>query len=180
MELMGFGVPWRNWMLSCLSSTSISILINGSPTKEFKLQKGLNHLTKLAVSNNRYSGIRIDRENIRLTHLQYADDTLFFGEWNRRNAQNLSKILKYFEMASGLRVNFHKSCVCGLGVSSEETIDLAAWLGCSAGTLPITYLVLPIGSSMKHSKAWGPVFEKLEKDLRTGRRERSHIVVDSH
>ncbi|GJY81621.1 cysteine-rich receptor-like protein kinase, partial [Tanacetum coccineum] len=41
MRQMGFGSKWRNWITSCLSSASISILVNGSPTKEFKLEKGL-------------------------------------------------------------------------------------------------------------------------------------------
>ncbi|GJT84138.1 RNA-directed DNA polymerase, eukaryota [Tanacetum coccineum] len=41
MGQMGFGSKWRNWIASCLSSAFISILINGSPAKEFKLEKGL-------------------------------------------------------------------------------------------------------------------------------------------
>ncbi|XP_071741224.1 uncharacterized mitochondrial protein AtMg01250-like [Rutidosis leptorrhynchoides] len=168
---MGFGLRWRQWIFACLSSTSISILVKGSPTKEFALQKGvrqgdplspylfmmvaevLNHLTKSAVLHNRFSGIPIGRGDLHVTHLQYVDDTLFFGEWNRRNAQNLTKILKCFESTSGLKINFHKSCVYGLGVSKVETKNMAAWLGCVAGTLPITYLGLPLGSSMKLSKS---------------------------
>ncbi|GKV15237.1 hypothetical protein SLEP1_g26035 [Rubroshorea leprosula] len=41
MEQMGFGVMWRKWIQECLSTTRISILINGSPTKEFSVGKGL-------------------------------------------------------------------------------------------------------------------------------------------
>ncbi|GKV21745.1 hypothetical protein SLEP1_g31697 [Rubroshorea leprosula] len=41
MEQMGFGVRWRKWIQECLSTTRISILINGSPTKEFSVGKGL-------------------------------------------------------------------------------------------------------------------------------------------
>ncbi|XP_071700521.1 uncharacterized mitochondrial protein AtMg01250-like [Rutidosis leptorrhynchoides] len=138
MALMGFGSRWCKWIHACLSSASISILINGSPTKEFSLQKGvrqgdplspylfimvaegLNHLTKTVAASNRFDGIRIGRGGTRVTHLQYADDTLFFDDWNRRNG---------------------------------ETDSMAGWLGCMAGTLPINYLGLHIGSSMKQSKA---------------------------
>ncbi|GJU71070.1 RNA-directed DNA polymerase, eukaryota, reverse transcriptase zinc-binding domain protein [Tanacetum coccineum] len=39
---MGFGIKWRKWIDSCLSSASILILVNGSPSKEFKMEMGLH------------------------------------------------------------------------------------------------------------------------------------------
>ncbi|GJX09114.1 hypothetical protein Tco_0198973 [Tanacetum coccineum] len=41
MAQMGFGVKWRKWIYACLSSASVSILINGSPSKEFPMKRGL-------------------------------------------------------------------------------------------------------------------------------------------
>nr|GEY15121.1 cysteine-rich receptor-like protein kinase [Tanacetum cinerariifolium] len=41
MMQMGFCNTWRKWIHSCLSSAFSSILVNGSPTKEFKIEKGL-------------------------------------------------------------------------------------------------------------------------------------------
>ncbi|GJV10924.1 cysteine-rich receptor-like protein kinase [Tanacetum coccineum] len=41
MRQMGFGFKWRKWISSCLSSASISVLINGSPSKEFKMELAL-------------------------------------------------------------------------------------------------------------------------------------------
>ncbi|GJS28157.1 putative RNA-directed DNA polymerase [Tanacetum coccineum] len=41
MEQMGFTNKWRRWIHGCLDSTFGSVFVNGSPTKEFKIQKGL-------------------------------------------------------------------------------------------------------------------------------------------
>ncbi|GKE12020.1 cysteine-rich receptor-like protein kinase [Tanacetum coccineum] len=41
MAQMGFGVKWRKWIYACLSSALVSILINGSPSKEFPMKRSL-------------------------------------------------------------------------------------------------------------------------------------------
>lgn len=41
MSQMGFSSKWLNWINSCLSSAYASVLINGSPSKEFKVERGL-------------------------------------------------------------------------------------------------------------------------------------------
>lgn len=37
---MGFGEKWRGWIKECCSTVEMSILINGSATKEFHTQEG--------------------------------------------------------------------------------------------------------------------------------------------
>ncbi|GKV32708.1 hypothetical protein SLEP1_g41295 [Rubroshorea leprosula] len=41
MGSFGFGDKWRGWIKECLSTARLSILVNGSPTEEFKMGKGL-------------------------------------------------------------------------------------------------------------------------------------------
>ncbi|GJT75169.1 cysteine-rich receptor-like protein kinase [Tanacetum coccineum] len=41
MTHMGFGDKWRQWISFCLCSASISTFINSSPSKEFKMERGL-------------------------------------------------------------------------------------------------------------------------------------------
>ncbi|GJU00859.1 cysteine-rich receptor-like protein kinase [Tanacetum coccineum] len=41
MEQVGFSMKWIIWIRSCLDSAFASVLINGSPTEEFKLERGL-------------------------------------------------------------------------------------------------------------------------------------------
>jgi len=38
---MGFGSHWRKLIFECLSTSKLVILINGSPSREFSLERGL-------------------------------------------------------------------------------------------------------------------------------------------
>ncbi|XP_071699110.1 uncharacterized protein [Rutidosis leptorrhynchoides] len=68
-------------------------------------------------------------------------------------------------MASGLRVNFQKSTIYGVGVTRDEVNGIAERFQCQKGDLPFEYLGLPIGSNMKRSNEWKPVIEKFHKKL---------------
>ncbi|CAL0304706.1 unnamed protein product [Lupinus luteus] len=48
MERMGFCCRWRNWIKACLQSNSVSILVNGSPTTEFGMCRGLRQGDSIA------------------------------------------------------------------------------------------------------------------------------------
>jgi len=41
LKEMGFERRWRDWIQQCVSSASISILINGAPSKPFRIGRGL-------------------------------------------------------------------------------------------------------------------------------------------
>lgn len=41
MKAMGFGSRWLNWIRGCISSASLVVLVNGSPTYFFEIEKGL-------------------------------------------------------------------------------------------------------------------------------------------
>ncbi|XP_071694324.1 uncharacterized protein [Rutidosis leptorrhynchoides] len=152
MRRMGFGDRWRKWILACLKSASISELINDSPTQEFNIERGvrqgdalspflfiiaaegLNLLTKKAIGVGLYKGVEIGSEKVVVSHLQYANDTIFFGEWNRQNFCNLMKLLKCFEKVSGLDVEklgitFGNSFFKEIGDGSTTEFWTESWLG---------------------------------------------------
>ncbi|GKA96280.1 putative RNA-directed DNA polymerase, eukaryota, reverse transcriptase zinc-binding domain protein [Tanacetum coccineum] len=119
-----------------------SILINGSPTKEFKIERGLRQGDPLspflfilamealnvailkAQTLDIFRGAEVGIDKVPISHLQFADDALIIGEWSTFNVQNLSRILTCFHLASGLKVNFNKSKLFGLGVPFNEFVRL--------------------------------------------------------
>ena len=99
MQKMTFPVLWRKWIKECVSTTTASILVNGSPTDEFPLQRGLcqgdplspflfllaaedlNVMMQSVVKNNLYTSYGVGLSNsVAVSHLQFADDTLLLGD----------------------------------------------------------------------------------------------------
>ncbi|GJV92503.1 hypothetical protein Tco_1540316 [Tanacetum coccineum] len=68
-----------------------------------------------AVNEGYFKAVEVGRESVVVSYLQYADDTIFFRARSRHNGINLTRILKYFEEASGLKINRNKR---GLNVGS--------------------------------------------------------------
>ncbi|XP_071740119.1 uncharacterized protein [Rutidosis leptorrhynchoides] len=122
-------------------------------------------MTKCAVSNNMFKGVEIGGDKILISHLQYADDTIFFGDWCEENIRNLMKLLKCFELTSGLKVNYNKSNLFGIGVNKLVVENMARMFNCNAGSFPLIYLGLPVGGKMNKSISWNPVLDKFMKRL---------------
>ncbi|GJX87592.1 putative RNA-directed DNA polymerase, eukaryota, reverse transcriptase zinc-binding domain protein [Tanacetum coccineum] len=142
LEQIGFSSKWRTWIHSCLNSAFALVLVNGSPTIEFKIERGLRQgdplspfLFILAVKALSVALLEAINNNI-------------FHEWSRSNAKNFSRILTCFHLASGLKVNFNKSKLYGICTSNAELCSLASTIGCLASQFPCTYLGLPIGAKM--------------------------------
>jgi len=53
---VGFCDKWISWIKSCLESALVSVLVNGSPSKEFILSKGLWQGDLLAPFSFSYCG----------------------------------------------------------------------------------------------------------------------------
>ncbi|KHN30789.1 LINE-1 reverse transcriptase like, partial [Glycine soja] len=127
MTRMGFCAKWIHWIDDCLESASVSVLVNGSPSSEFVPQRGLrqgdplspllfnivaeglNGLMTNAMEKRLFKGFLSGSNNVEISLLQYADDTIFFGETTMENVRVIKAILRTFELASGLKINFAKS-----------------------------------------------------------------------
>nr|GEW06688.1 putative RNA-directed DNA polymerase, eukaryota, reverse transcriptase zinc-binding domain protein [Tanacetum cinerariifolium] len=153
LEAFGFGSIWCKWIRGTFAYAKASILVNGSPSNEFYFHwDGLFH------------GIRLNRSLV-LTHLFYADDALFIGEWSEGNLRGIINILKCFFLASGLQINILKSQVMGVGVPRSMVVEAASSIGCSIMQNQFKYLGLQVVECLSRSKAWDGIILKLRSRL---------------
>ncbi|GJW53186.1 RNA-directed DNA polymerase, eukaryota, reverse transcriptase zinc-binding domain protein [Tanacetum coccineum] len=134
---LGFGSKWRSWIRACLHSSRASILINGSPTSEFSIKRGLRQGDPLslflfilvmeglhcamsnAVNSGLIRGIKLVSYGIVLSHLFYADDVIITTDWNSHDIDNIIRLLqvKWSQVLS----SFEKG---GLNISSLKAFNL--------------------------------------------------------
>ena len=99
MVNVNFPTLWRKWIMECVGTATAAVLVNGCSTKEFPLQRGLGQgdplspilfllaakgfdiLMKTTVTNDLYHAYGVGTHSeVRLSHLQFADDTLIVGK----------------------------------------------------------------------------------------------------
>jgi len=183
LHKMGFHNKWVMWIRGCLESATVSVLVNGSPTEEFKPTRGLRQgdplapflfivvaeglagLVRQANRANLLSGVKFGREEVDLSILQFADDTLFLCEESHSNVVTVKAILRGFELASGLKINFHKSKIAGVNVERNAMAKYAKTLNCDQMGIPFKYLGVEVGGNPRKSKFWEPVLTKLKARL---------------
>ena len=109
--------------------------------------------------------LQVGRDKIKVSHLQFADDTLFFVKEDENNIRTLYSALKIFCSVSGLKINFGKSTILGINLEEADVTYLAEIVQCSVGNWPIKYLGLPLGGNPTRKTFWEPVVTKVPKRL---------------
>ncbi|RVW86011.1 Transposon TX1 uncharacterized 149 kDa protein [Vitis vinifera] len=153
LEKKGFSPRWRKLMSGCLSMVSYVVLVNRNTKEWVKAFRGLRQddplspflftfvadvLSRMllrAEERNLLEGFRVGRTKTRVSHLQFADDTIFFSNTREEELQILKSLL------------------------------LAKLLDCKASSWPILYLGLPLGGNPKACGFWDPVIERISRRL---------------
>lgn len=102
---------------------------------------------------------------VKVSILQFTDNTLFLGKASVQNMLVIKSALRCFELASGLKINFHKSKLVGIGLEERITNRYASLLNCKVMKAPFTYLGLPVGGNSRRMEFWDPVVNKLKGRL---------------
>jgi hypothetical protein len=126
---LGFVDRWVSLIMSCASTVSYSILVNGRPTGHITpsrgirqgdplspylfllVAEGLNSLLTRAVENGSLLGVPTSAFGIKLSHLFFADDSLFLCRVNFQEWCNLLQVMAVYEQASGQKLNTGKTSI---------------------------------------------------------------------
>ena len=183
LKRMSFCSKWIQWVEGCLKSAFVSVLVNGSPLAQFTPQRGLKQgdplspllfnivaealsgIMSQALLKGLFRGFLCGKNKVEVSLLQYADDTIFFGEALMDNVRAIKAMLRAFELVSGLKINFAKSGFGAFGVSDLWTNEAADYLNCSLLTFPFTNLGVPIGANSRSYQTWVPIITKCERKL---------------
>lgn len=81
------------------------------------------------------------------------------------NVQALKSILIIFEVVTGLRVNFNRSALIRIKLKPGELEGAEGILNCKLGSLPLTFLGIPVGVNPRKASTWSPLINSLQKRL---------------
>nr|GEX32519.1 RNA-directed DNA polymerase, eukaryota [Tanacetum cinerariifolium] len=117
-----------------------------------------------AVEAGVFKGISLS-SSLTVSHLFYADDAVFIGEWSQSNLMGIMHILRCFSLISCMLINIHKSHILGVGIPDNTVSEAASLLGCAILKTPFKYLGIMVGGNMSLTKAWDDTICKLKKRL---------------
>jgi hypothetical protein len=182
MRHLGFLEKWLDWVNAVLSSGSSAVLLNGAPGNFFRCTRGVRQGDPLSpllfvlaaellqILINRAASINLQSLPIPqpmadFPIVQYADDTLLLMQDDARQLFFLKALLHSFASSTGLHVNYRKSHMYPINISQEKLSHLANTFGCDVGSMPFTYLGLPMGTTKPRMEDLTPMMDRVDRKL---------------
>jgi hypothetical protein len=181
LKAKGFPDLFLDWVKEVLSSGSSSVLLNGVPGKPFHCKRGvrqgdpLSPLLFVQGADLLQSLVNFAFQNGLLSRpipvgddfpiIQYADDTIVVLPADISQLMIFKTLLSHYASFTGLKINFHKSSMIPINVPHDKALLLAQAFQCQLGSLPFTYLGLPMGTTKPAIKDLSPLIDRIERRL---------------
>uniref|UniRef100_A0A2N9F7H7 Reverse transcriptase domain-containing protein n=1 Tax=Fagus sylvatica TaxID=28930 RepID=A0A2N9F7H7_FAGSY len=186
LTLQYFNLPqwWIDLIMSCISSSHLSILVNGEKTDSFAHSRGIRQGDPLSpyifilcmeylawliqgeVTNGSWKGIKVSRQGPTFSHIFFADDLVLFAKATKANCRTINKVLNTFCQASGQKINNSKSCIYMPATTSPSNIAMVkSELGIKVSNNFGKYLGVPIITDARDKKAFEFIIEKVRDKL---------------
>ncbi|KAL9241026.1 hypothetical protein vseg_015186 [Gypsophila vaccaria] len=161
LSMLQFPTAFQTLLMECITTASYSISVNGETFGFFKGHRGLRQgdplspllftlcmdymtrILKYAAANYHFTFHPLCKK-MQLASLMFADDILLFCKGEAESIMILLKAYTLFSNTSGLKANTTKSEAYFGGVPEDLKTDILRVSGFSEGTLPFTYLGMPI------------------------------------
>mgnify|MGYP004707993145 CR=1 FL=1 len=129
MMKMGFCPIWVKWILNCVTTAAYSFNVNGqkvgyvkpsrgirqgdplSPYLFLICAEGLSNLMNQRLNSKALTGVKVGKECPMLSHLLFADDSLFCCKASIQEAEQMKGMFAIYERASGQAINYENSAV---------------------------------------------------------------------
>jgi hypothetical protein len=186
LTLKYFNLPqwWIDLIMSCISSSHLSILVNGEKTDSFAPSRGIRQGDPLSpyifilcmeylawliqgeVTNGSWKGIKVSRQGPTFSHIFFADNLVLFAKATKANCRTINKVLNTFCQASGQKINNSKSCIYMPATTSPSNIAMVkSELGIKVSNNFGKYLGVPIITDARDKKAFEFIIEKVRDKL---------------
>ena len=175
----GFDHNWVRWVMALITTSSFSILVNGSPSKIFNpsrglgradplspflfilMMEGLGRAIKSAKEEGKIQGLKLSGNGHALTHQQFVDDTMLQGIPMVMEVQAYKQILRDFAMAAGTEVSLSKSKIFFFNTNIAIQRNISRILGFQRDMLPSKYLGVLLTNKPLSKIVWELVINKL-------------------
>lgn len=122
-------------------------------------------MLELSISEKFMEHVGPDKLSSLLHSSHYANDTIIFYKASTQQFNNVKLILYLYELLIGLKINFVKSYLMGLGLHHQEVQGYAAILGYTTSSFPIKYLGIPFHYNSLPATYWNYVVSMVERRL---------------
>ena len=172
------------FIMSCITSTSVSVLFNGGKLEPFQPTRGIRQGDPLSpyifimcmdflgflingkCEEHLWDSVKAARNGPGFSHLFFANDLVLFAKTDAKNCSNVKEVLETFCDLSGQKVNQAKSKVYfSPNVEPEVRGDLCNILGFNFTPNLGKYLGFPLKQHGSSTHDFNFIVEKVQSKL---------------